>query len=220
MALALMAMLDAMLVPTLLRMPPTRSRMPPLHLNFLHEYSAEAGGGAVDPDADALQFIGEINHERVKELWQVARFKGTADGVDWGVEELASVTATAVDDTGILLQEVLCSSADQRCIAVDVSIPWPSMPNMPIRRLPEMRTAFTEISRRAYAAALADELPSEYQQQQTELNGLMSLMNAQFGKLLRFYALKHACLSQTEQVEQATLTQLTFEGISLDLTTL
>ena len=94
------------------------------------------------------------------------------------------------------------------------------MPNMPIRRLPEMRTAFTEISRRAYAAALADELPSEYQQQQTELNGLMSLMNAQFGKLLRFYALKHACLSQTEQVEQATLTQLTFEGISLDLTTL
>ena len=61
--------------------------------------------------------------------------------------------------------------------------------------------AFTEISRRAYAA-LADELPSEYQQQQTELNGLMSLMSGS-GKLLRFYALKHACLSQTEQVEQA-----------------
>ena len=41
----------------------------------------------------------------------------------------------------------------------------------------------------------------------------MSLMNAQFGKLLRFYALKHAreALAPTEQVEQAKLTQLTFD---------
>ena len=78
-----------------------------------------------------------------------------------------------------------------------------------------MCAAFTEISRRAYAAALGEDqlLPPEYQRQQDELNGLMSLVNADFGKLLRFYALKHAreALSPTEQVEQAKLTQLTYE---------
>merc|ERR1712050_232782 len=106
----------------------------------------------------------------------------------------------------MLLQEVLCSATDQRCIAVDVPIPWP--PNMLIRRLQEMRVAFTEISRRAYAAALnlnGGMLSPEYQMQQNELNELMSLMNSEFGKLLRFYALKHAreALSPTEQVEHA-----------------
>lgn len=195
----------------------------PLKLNFLDDYKTEQGGSCPpEVDPDAKQFIGEVNFEHMEELRQVAFVKGSEDGVDWAIEELASVEVTAVDDRGMLLQEVLCSATDQRCIAVDVPIPWP--PNMLIRRLQEMRVAFTEISRRAYAAALnlnGGMLSPEYQMQQNELNELMSLMNSEFGKLLRFYALKHAreALSPTEQVEQAKMTQLTYEGLSLELTT-
>lgn len=172
-------------------------------------------------DADAvLKFIGEVNSEQhIEELKQIAYIKGTEDGVDWTTEELSSVQVTAVDQRGLLLNEVLCSASDQRCIAVDVPIPWPR--DMPISHLDGMRSAFYELSRRAYAAAL-DTLPPEYQQQQSVLDPLMSLMNAEFGKLLRFYALKHAgeALSPTEQVEEARMTQITYEGISLELTTL
>jgi hypothetical protein len=200
-------------------------RHPPPRLNFLDDYKAEDGGClSCSPDPDAVEFIHLVNSEHMEELRQVAHSRGTADGVDWAVDELTSVEVTAVDDRGMLLREVLCSAEDQRCIGVDVDVPWP--PNTPIHglRLSEMRVAFEEISRRAYAAAFDDEsaLPPEYKMQQSACNALMSLMNAEFGKLLRFYALKHAreALSQTEQVEQAKLTQLTFEGLSLELTTL
>ena len=192
-------------------------------LNFLDDYK-EAKEQAfycppgMDPDAISA-FIGEVNSHHMEELRMVAHVRGTDDGVDWTNEELVSVSITAVDDRGMLLQEMLCSAIDQRCIAVDVPIPWP--PNMPVGQLPDMRKAFAEISRHAYAAAL-DELPPEYQQQQSELNPLMSFMNGEFQKLLRFYALKHAreALSPTEQVDAAKMTQLTFEGLSLELTTL
>lgn len=191
----------------------------PLQLNFLDDYKAdqETRSGM---DADAITaFMQEVNEWHVEELRQVAHVKGIEDGVDWACEELMSVHITHVDDGGLLLHELLCSAADERCIAVDVPIPWPE--NMLVGQLPEMRKAFSEISRLAYAATL-DTLPPEYQRQQEELNPLMSLMNAEFGKLLRFYALKHArdALSPTEQVENAKMAQLTFEGLSLELTTL
>ena len=129
----------------------------------------------------------ETARTEAEELRQVARVKGTEDGVDWRTEELTSVEVTGVDERGMILQEVLCSATDQRCINVIIPVAWP--PSMPTLRLPEMREAFTEISRRAYAAGLdpQDVLPPEYQMQQAECSGLMSLMNAQFGKLLRFY---------------------------------
>ena len=204
-------------------------RHPPLQLNFLDDWKAGVdtqqhvhGGTLLTADVDDNVFLRTLNAEHMEELRQVARVKATADGVDWRLETLQNVEAKAVSDMGMLLQILLCSAKDQRCILVDISIPWPM--NMPSRRLPEMRSAFTELSRRAYAAVLddADAMPPEYQKQQQECSGLMSLMNSKFGKLLRFYALKHAreALSPTEQVEKAKLTQLTFEGLTLELVTL
>mmetsp|Transcript_31206 Transcript_31206/g.104248 ORF Transcript_31206/g.104248 Transcript_31206/m.104248 type:complete len:359 (+) Transcript_31206:509-1585(+) len=118
--------------------------------------------------------------------------------------------------------QVLCSSSDQRCIAVDVRVPWYSRLPSP-SSLQEMQSAFAAVARRAYAGGGRDNaLPPEYEAQQAELQGLMALMNADFGKLLRFYALKYAtdALAPTEQVEQATMTQLNFEGLSLEVTTI
>uniref|UniRef100_A0A7S0P4H7 Uncharacterized protein n=1 Tax=Calcidiscus leptoporus TaxID=127549 RepID=A0A7S0P4H7_9EUKA len=47
-------------------------------------------------------------------------------------------------------------------------------------------------------------------------------MNAQFGTLLKFYALRHArdAFAPTEELERATLTQLNFEGLSLECDTI
>lgn len=71
------------------------------------------------------EFITEMNAEHKEELRQVARQRNTEDGVDWSVEELSAVELVAVDQDGITLKEILCSSQDQRCIAVDLPIPWP-----------------------------------------------------------------------------------------------
>jgi hypothetical protein len=169
-------------------------------------------------EADAL--IDEINHEHQEELRAVAWKKGTEDGVDWTTEELSAVELVAVDEEGIHIEEVLCSSTDQRCIAVDLPIPWPQ--GMQLSQLAEMRAAFNDLVRKAYSSVGIEDIPPEYQMQQQELDSLMSLMNAEFGRLLKFYALSQAseALSPTEEVEKARLTQLTFEGLTLELTTI
>ena len=199
--------------------PPRRACSP--QLNFLDDYKVEQSSGAALPElnVDAVNFMREVNEAHSEELRHVAHVKGTEDGVDWATEQLESVALIAVDDRGLLLQEMLCSAVDQRCISLDVPVAWP--PDMPVGTLDEMRWAFAEISRRAYAATV-DTLSPEYQKQQAECAPLMGLMNQNFGKLLRFYALKHAreALSPTEQVEHAKMSQLTFEGLSLELTTL
>jgi len=194
-----------------------RAAAPP-QLNFLDDYIQDQT--AQNPEASG--FVDELNLEHIEELRQVAHVRGSQDGVDWSVEELSSVKVDYIDEEGIHLQEILCSATDQRCIAVEVPIPWPA--GLSIEKLPDMRRAFSEISRRAYAAALndANAMPPEYMAQQMELNGLMSLMNSEFERHLRYYALKYAAeaLAPTETVEMARLTQITFQGLSLELTTL
>jgi hypothetical protein len=119
------------------------------------------------------EFLKETNSQRMEELQQIAMAASTADGVDWSIEELSGAKLVQADEKGVVVEEILCSAADNRCIAVDIPIPWPS--GGCITRLPEMRAAFTEMARRAYAGvASADSMPPEYAQQQRELDNLMS----------------------------------------------
>ena len=107
------------------------------------------------------------------------------------------------------------------CFRVAVPIPWPR--GNCITKLPEMRAAFSEISRRAYAATTdSDSLPPEYIQQQRELDALMTLMNSEFSRLLKFYALKYAgdAIGPTEELESVRLTQLTYVGLCLEMKSL
>lgn len=86
-----------------------------------------------------------------------------------------------------------------------------------------MRKAFSEIARRAYDDETEqDVMRPEYVHQQQELNSLMLLMNSAYSGLLKYYALVHApeSIGDTEELEKARLTQLTFEGLSLELTTI
>ena len=120
---------------------------------------------------------------------------------------------------GITVAEVLCSSHDQRCIAVPLHVDWPTFPCPQCAA--DMRTAFAQLSMRAFDAHQT-ELPPIYADQQRQLDAEMALMNRQFGKLLKFYALRHLrdAFAPTEQLEKATLTQLNFEGLSLECETI
>ena len=169
--------------------------------------------------AAAQQWVNEINTEHHDELELIARIKGTEDGVDWRTEELDDVHLAYVDEDGLHLEEVLCSSLDDRCVAIDLPVPWPS--GMPLSRLPEMRQAYNDIVQKAYASlGSTDVMPPEYERQQQELMSLMKLMNSEYQRLLKFYTLYHArdALSPTEEVESATMVQLTYQGLSLEIT--
>jgi len=174
----------------------------------------------------AEEFIAEMNADHADELRRLVRQQNDADGVDWSVEKMESVRLLEVDDDGLHLEEVLCSAQDQRCMALEIPIPWPA--SLPISALPRSgdvsgwRKAFTEVSRKAYAAIYDDAIPPEYEAQQQELNGMMRYLNGELSHLLKYYALRHGreAFSPTEQLEKAKLTQLTFEGLSLEVETL
>ena len=70
-------------------------------------------------DIELHAFIDEMNAEHVDELRQIALVQSTADGVDWSVEQLSAAKLVQADNKGVIIQEILCSSTDQRCIAVD-----------------------------------------------------------------------------------------------------
>jgi len=169
----------------------------------------------------AENFMAEVNSaEHAEELHVIAKQKNTEDGVDFNIEQISAVKLIDVDEGGMVIEEILCSSTDQRCIAIDLPISWPA--NMPLSKLGEMRAAYNEIVRKAYCAvANSDTIPPMYVAQQEELNRLMSLMNSEFSRMVKFYALRHAseAIAPMEEVERARLTQLTFEGLTLELTT-
>ena len=92
---------------------------------------------------EAAKWIEECNLENADELKLIAKRINDADGVDWSVEELSSARIIGVDAEGITLEEILCSTTDQRCIAVPLQVRWPSTPP---RTAEEMRVAFAELS--------------------------------------------------------------------------
>ena len=170
----------------------------------------------------AERFVAELNAEHADELRRLVRQKNDADGVDWSVERMESVRLLEVDDGGLHLEEILCSAQDQRCMAVEIPIPWSASPNPALPRSGDVsgwRKAFTEVSRKAYAAIYDEAIPPEYTAQQAALNGMMRYLNGEQGHLLKYYALRHgrSAFSPTEQLERARLTQLTYEGLSLEV---
>ena len=167
-------------------------------------------------------FIEEHNSvQHADALKQIVKRINDDDGVDWSVDELSAVRIIGVDEQGIAVEEVLCSIADQRCIAVPLHVRWPTTSACPLTAA-EMRQGFAELSLRAFADHASDMLPPVYEAQQRQLAELQRGMNAQFGKLVKFYALRHAAeaFEPTEHLEKATLTQLTYEGLSLECETI
>merc|ERR1711971_870764 len=119
---------------------------------------ATSTAGAPDymSEMERTRWIEEFNSDEHRaELRQIAKRINDADGVDWSVEEISSVNIVGVDDEGITVEEVLCSTTDQRCIAVPLHVRWPTTSACP-RTAAAMREAFAELTLRAFADADAD----------------------------------------------------------------
>ena len=66
---------------------------------------------------DANQFVQEMNQEHQDELKVIARQRNTEDGVDWTREEVAACRLVSVQDEGMHIEEILCSTTDQNWCA-------------------------------------------------------------------------------------------------------
>ena len=113
--------------------------------------------------------------------------------------------------------EVLCSSQDDRCIAISVPIQF----EHPISTPDELEAAFRALADKADDArreADPDALPRKAEEQCVQLQGLLALLNRDFESHLRYFALVYAkeCIAE-EELERANLVVLTYEGLTLEL---
>ena len=144
----------------------------------------------------------------------MAHVKGIEDGVDWACEELMSVHITT-SMMSLLLRVAVLSPMTR--IAVDVPIPWPE--NMLVGQLPEMRGVQRDLAARirCHARYASARVPAAAGAQPADVAHECGVWQA-----AALLCAQHArdALSPTEQVENAKMAQLTFEGLSLELTTL
>ena len=158
--------------------------------------------------------MAELNNgEHELELARVAnRWSPTAENE---YERITKVEVTAIDEDGLELDEILCSTIDSRCIAIRVPVRWP---HGKCRQAEEMRVAFEEISAAANES-LEERLAPVYETQQQQLQGLMQLCNTDFVRVLRFFALRYArgALLDVAEIEATRMTQLNLEGFTLEI---
>lgn len=157
--------------------------------------------------------MAELNNgEHQEELARVANRWSPA--VESEFERITKVKVAAVDEDGLLLDEVLCSTVDSHCIAITVPVQWP---HGKCKQADEMRAAFEELSAAA-EESLETRLAPVYETQQQQLQELMQLCNTDFERVLPFFALRYArgALGPTEETEATRMTQLNLEGFTLE----
>ena len=155
------------------------------------------------------------NAEREDVIAAVARAWSPAREDD--TEYIQHAEIVEVDAEHIELMEVLCSSQDDRCIAISVPIQF----EHPISTPDELEAAFRALADKADDArreADPDALPRKAEEQCVQLQGLLALLNRDFESHLRYFALVYAkeCLRE-EELERANLVVLTYEGLTLEL---
>ena len=155
------------------------------------------------------------NAEREDVIAAVARAWSPAREDD--TEYIQHAEIVEVDAEHIELMEVLCSSQDDRCIAISVPIQFET----PIQTPDELEAAFRALADKADDArreADPDALPRKAEEQCVQLQGLLALLNRDFESHLRYFALVYAkeCLRE-EELERANLVVLTYEGLTLEL---
>lgn len=169
-------------------------------------------------DEEKKAFIEEIESKYEYDLRMIATHEGQDAGVNWEKNELTDVHIKNVDEEGMVFEEGICEMAEGRCIAVDVPIPWPK--GMSISKLPEMRKAFTALSRKAFFAVGGENVVgSEFESQQAELYSLMSLINSEFVDFLKYYVFHKMddVLENITDIARVQLTQLNYEGFTVEI---
>jgi hypothetical protein len=137
-------------------------------------------------------------------------------------EKVHRVQALSADERGMEIEEVLCSTIDNSCIAITVPVAWPS--ERAAATASEMAEAFAALAKSTKprsATEAYDNAPrrSVFEEQGVKLSALRSMINTRFEPHLRMLMLTHAreVISPTEELEHAQMTQMCFEGFTVQL---
>jgi len=132
------------------------------------------------------------------------------------------VEVVSYDENGFEIEEVLCSTIDNNCIAITVPVAWPN--DRVHASAHEMAEAFATLAKAAKPTSAADAYDNApkrelFEEQDRRLRGLRDMLNSRFEPHLRLMALTHAreVISSTEELEKAEMTQICFEGFTLQL---
>lgn len=138
-------------------------------------------------------------------------------------ERIERVSIVSVGDEGFEIEEVLCSVVDNNCIALKVPVAWPA--ERAHATASEMAEAFAALANAARPRSAVlddyDNAPKRelFAAQGERLRGLRDMLNSRFEPHLRLLALTHArdALAPTEELEKAQMSQVCFEGFTLQL---
>lgn len=137
-------------------------------------------------------------------------------------EKVHRVQALSANERGMEIEEVLCSTIDNSCIAITVPVAWPS--ERAAATASEMAEAFAALARSAKPRSATDAYDnaprrSVFEAQGVRLSGLRNMLNARFEPHLRMLVLTHArdVISPNDELEQALMTQMCYEGFTVQL---
>mmetsp|Transcript_146505 Transcript_146505/g.255564 ORF Transcript_146505/g.255564 Transcript_146505/m.255564 type:complete len:352 (+) Transcript_146505:53-1108(+) len=169
-------------------------------------------------EKEEKEFIREIETNHEYDLMMIATHEGKEAGMSWETKELTDVHVKHADEEGMIVEEGICDPEEGSCKAIDVPIRWPK--GMSISELPDMRKAFTALSRKAYFAVGGNEdIPSEYVDQQGLVYSIMTLINSEFPIFLKYYVVKHMqdALGDVSDIGDIRMTQLNYEGFTVEI---
>ena len=169
-------------------------------------------------DQHLSSWAAEVNEKCASELAAVARAWSPAIEGEW--ERLAHVEIVDVNEEGFEIDEVLCSSMDDRCIALKVPVDWPRRVTSPS----DMSEAFAELARKCTSSSRRDaliETAERFRVQDDELSEMRNLLNRNFEANLRGLVIAFAreAFRPTECLERAQMTQLCYDGFTVQMKT-
>lgn len=163
---------------------------------------------AVASAADFSEVAREYNEQRTAEMVSIA-LRASPD-IDFAAgQELAAVSIAALDEDGLLLEEVLCDHASDTCVALSVPIAF-------ARRCESEEALRAELDQMAAPREPLD--PSRSGAQPQSAAGLLEALNGQFGDSLRLFVLRRGgvALPEAEVLARCRAVDLDEAGFTLE----
>lgn len=158
--------------------------------------------------ADFSEVAREYNEQRTAEMVSIA-LRANPD-IDFAAgQELAAVSIAALDEDGLLLEEVLCDHASDTCVALSVPIAF-------ARRCESEEALRAELDQMAAPREPLD--PSRSGAQPQSAAGLLEALNGQFGDSLRLFVLRRGgvALPEAEVLARCRAVDLDEAGFTLE----
>lgn len=155
---------------------------------------------------DFLQLAAEYNERHASDVVSIALQRSA---IDFTQQELTAVKIASLDETGLLLEEVVCDLASDTCIALTVPVAF-------ARRCESEEALRAEL---AEMALLRDDAPQPAALvSQTSCAGLLETVNRQFGHSLELFVLRQGgvVLSEEDVLERCRAVDLDGTGFTLE----